>query len=86
VSFHVNIIVCKGCDHRQRPCAGPCPCKIDGVDSIAHAKADYCPHPDGPRFGTSTKPASWPLVPLPIVPDAEIQAILDAGDPGGCNC
>jgi hypothetical protein len=54
-----NLPVCHKCPMRQRPCAGPCPCKVDGKDIIQHAEAAYCPHPDGPKFGTNEYPVGW---------------------------
>jgi hypothetical protein len=37
------IKICQACPDRKRPCAGPCPCLLDGVDIIEHAKGRYCP-------------------------------------------
>jgi hypothetical protein len=56
--FAANIKACHLCPLRQRPCAGKCAC-IDGTDIIEHAKAGYCPHGEGPRFGTAQRPKSW---------------------------
>jgi hypothetical protein len=72
------ISTCHRCPLRQRPCAGPCPCTVDGADIIQHAKAGYCPHPAGPRFGDGVKPAAWPppSTSLPVASDDEIQAML----------
>lgn len=35
--------ICHRCPERHRPCAGACPCKIDGADIIEHAREEQCP-------------------------------------------
>jgi hypothetical protein len=59
-SFTANLVTCAACTFRARGCAGPCPCTVDGVDSMLHAAAGVCVHPDGPRYGTAERPADWP--------------------------
>jgi hypothetical protein len=55
---------CHTCPHIQPPpYSGPCACLRDGRDIIAHMDRQYCPHPDGPRFGDGKQPADWHLVP-----------------------
>ena len=46
---------CLQCEFRQRPCAGACECKLDGVGVAVHAREGYCPHPSGPKFGDGTR-------------------------------
>lgn len=53
-----NLAACHQCPLRQYPCAGPCAC-ADGADIITHADADYCPHPEGARFGNGRIPRGW---------------------------
>lgn len=43
MSLSARLAICRACPHRQRKCAGRCPCKIDGVDSSKHAEERYCP-------------------------------------------
>ena len=40
-------------------CSGGCPCPFDSREIVEHALSSYCPHPDGPRFGTGKKPGRW---------------------------
>lgn len=54
-----NHHVCHQCAMRQRPFAGACACTVDGRDIMAHAKANYCPHPEGPRYGDGKEPEGW---------------------------
>jgi hypothetical protein len=37
------IAICHRCPNRQKDCAGPCVCTIDGKDIITHAEARHCP-------------------------------------------
>lgn len=39
----LNIHVCHRCDLRQKECAGPCACTVDGRDIIEHVEAGDCP-------------------------------------------
>ena len=81
---------CLTCDRRRRPCQGACPCLVDGRDITVHALADYCPHPDGPRFGSAAKPADWDdpkyRPPLPVATDEEIAAMLEKDRQQGPCC
>jgi hypothetical protein len=43
MGFPENISTCARCEHRQRECVGHCPCTIDGVSDLDHAKANICP-------------------------------------------
>lgn len=43
MTFAERLRVCHKCEHRHRPCRGPCPCLIDGKDIIEHARAGECP-------------------------------------------
>jgi hypothetical protein len=52
------VVACSRCP-MARDCAGFCPCKVDGRDIRAHQEAMYCPHPDGPKFGTGEYPIGW---------------------------
>jgi hypothetical protein len=65
----MNVRVCHRCPMMTTPCGGACPCKVDGIDIARHVVAGYCPHPEGPRFGTATRPSVWepdpPFVPPP---------------------
>lgn len=61
-----RIIVCHACPHRQRQCAGPCLCSLDGRDILNHARDGQCP--EGRFAGSSaetpassTPRAEWPL-------------------------
>lgn len=45
-------------------CAGVCACSVDGASIEEHAISDFCPHPDGPRFGSSTPPPQWEPKPI----------------------
>jgi len=65
----MSILICHKCPHRHRPCAGPCPCTLDGRDIIDHAQANYCPLG---KFG-GDKPVGWedgpklpPPAPVPV--------------------
>jgi hypothetical protein len=42
-NFGKAIEICHACEFRQRPCNGPCPCLIDGMDIIQHAEELKCP-------------------------------------------
>ena len=35
--------ICHACPFRHRPCAGPCPCLVDGVDILDHVERLDCP-------------------------------------------
>jgi hypothetical protein len=37
------IFICHRCEHRQKGCAGPCACTINGKDIIENANARECP-------------------------------------------
>jgi hypothetical protein len=37
------IAICHRCPNRQKDCAGPCVCTVDGEDIIEHAETRYCP-------------------------------------------
>lgn len=50
---------CRGCRLRARPSDGLAPCTVDRVDWLRHVEADYCPHPQGPRFGKAEVPDGW---------------------------
>ena len=39
----MNLAVCHRCPRRQRDCAGPCACTVDGEDIARHAEEGYCP-------------------------------------------
>jgi hypothetical protein len=54
-----NLIACLRCPQRQAHAVNlACACTVDGADITAHARADYCPRPNGPRFG-GVKPDGW---------------------------
>lgn len=55
------LCVLSRCDKRQKPCRGrgACACGVDGHQIEEHEAADYCPHPDGPKFGTAKYPLDW---------------------------
>lgn len=60
-----NVAACLKCrrSHSRPPCAGACPCPVDGVNIGTHAAADFCGHPDGPMFGAGVKPDLWEMKP-----------------------
>jgi hypothetical protein len=58
IDLAANVRACHLCPLRQRPRNGRSDC-IDGRDIIDHAQAGYCPHGEGPRFGTSQRPKTW---------------------------
>jgi hypothetical protein len=35
--------ICGRCSNRMRPCAGPCPCTVDGRDVVEHVVKADCP-------------------------------------------
>jgi hypothetical protein len=35
-------------------------CMVSGDPVVACAKHDYCEHPDGPRFGSNSRPHTFP--------------------------
>lgn len=37
------VVICHSCPDRQRGCAGPCACTLDGADIREHANQRYCP-------------------------------------------
>lgn len=92
MSFHLNILVCGDCPHRQRPCLGSCLCTVDSAESIAHAQAGYCADPAGPRFGDGEKPTGWDASPQAVAfqlhraSDEEIAAAAERAKNSGCNC
>lgn len=68
-----NGSVCARCPLRSNPCIGACTCTVDRVSLTDHAKANFCPHPDGSRYllatpnvdpamFTAVARARWPLV------------------------
>ena len=59
------IAICHRCEKRGY-CMGACPCTVDDRDIIAHAKAGYCPHPDGPKYGAADKPDGWDALPIAV--------------------
>lgn len=93
----MSVAICAKCSLSASNCAGPCPCTVDGSDILAHAKAEYCPHPDGPEFGDGVKPEVWPphdpiqwlksrpTYPMPEGYDPKDYA-LDSKGSEGCNC
>jgi hypothetical protein len=72
---------CARCPLRARPCEGPCPCLVDNRNWFDHRDANYCPHPDGPRFGTGTKPPGWDAPEVkyvaPVYSDEEIETMRE---------
>ena len=64
-----NLSICHRCPHRQRTCAGPCPCTVDGIDIRIHAQKGDCPkgyfdHPEAmPKPTPRDVPA--PIQPIP---------------------
>jgi hypothetical protein len=66
------------------PCGGPCPCPVSSGSFLAHVKADYCPHPEGPRFGDGKIPLNWKSVGLGDT-IAKITTILRIPSCGGCR-
>ena len=42
-TFVRNIQTCHACPFRRRRCQGVCPCQVDGVDIVNHARRHDCP-------------------------------------------
>lgn len=59
MSFFGNALACERCPFRAVDV-----CTRSQKKVIEHVARDYCPHPAGPRFGTSTAPPDWSGVPL----------------------
>lgn len=76
-------LICDKCDRCGRAFGGVARCMVDGIDRMAHARAAYCPHPDGPQFGDGKKSPAWynaahPPAPIPDGYTKEQE--------GGCGC
>jgi hypothetical protein len=54
---------CHSCPMRRTNSRRPDHCAVSGRFCVTHGRADHCPHPDGPRFGSSTPPAGWQVPP-----------------------
>lgn len=83
----LNLKFCHPCGYRQRPCHGACACSIDGLDIIQHAKANYCPHPKGAKFGAGEKPTGWTTrssLPVVELTDEEVEEERRRLKAGGC--
>lgn len=65
---------CVNCPRRQKVCAGPCVCTIDGVDIKEHARQRQCPEGHFSQMGVI--PEDWDPR------DYE----KDSRGTGGCNC
>lgn len=50
---------CVECPLRRVMPVGPPRCRISRRSLVAHARAEFCPHPDGPRHGAATPPEGW---------------------------
>lgn len=67
---------CHACPLRTRPCSGPCPCTVDGIDIAVHAEQGRCP---AGRYGDGEAAA---VVPVEVRP----QATATATATKGCGC
>jgi hypothetical protein len=85
--FHIDVRKCHRCDKRKSV-GGSVVCGMDDRTFNAHALALYCPHPDGPRFGTAQVPDGWEDVakwlPLPMQIDRDYEPTPKNATEGRC--
>ncbi len=93
MQLHEKVVLCQNCPRSTRVSNVQWACGISGRPLAEHAGTDYCPHDDGPRYGTDVKPAGWNDLPLP--PPLQVQEIPanfdgnyqnDSKGTEPCNC